>query len=142
MMEVYFELDDLHFADDIAIVSFTKQQTQDKTRLDEEARRVGLKNNIEKTKVLRINARNQEKMTINGQDVEGVEELLYLGDNVCEERGGVKDLKNRLSKARGAFIRLIRTWNFNSISRKTKLRLYKTLVVPVLVYEFKRQTIN
>ena len=46
----------------------------------------------------------------------------------------MKDLKNRRSKARGAFIRLKNMWRSNSISRKTKLRLYKTLAVPVLLY--------
>ena len=46
----------------------------------------------------------------------------------------MKDLKNRRSKARGVFIRLKNMWCSNSISRKTKLRLYKTLVVPVLLY--------
>ena len=39
----------------------------------------------------------------------------------------MKDVKNRQSKARGAFIKLKNVW-------KTKLRLYKTLVVPVLLY--------
>ena len=46
----------------------------------------------------------------------------------------MKDLKNRLSKARGAFVRLRRIWNSSNISRVTKLRLYKTLVLPVLLY--------
>ena len=46
----------------------------------------------------------------------------------------MKDLKNRLSKARGAFNKLKKIWISNNISRKTKLRLYKTLVVPVLLY--------
>ena len=56
------KLDDLDFADDIVLLSSTKQQIQDKTtRLDEEARRVGLKINKEKTKAMRINAKNQEK---------------------------------------------------------------------------------
>ena len=53
---------------------------------------------------------------------------------MCKEGGGMKDLKNRRSKARGAFIRLKNMWRSNSISRKTKLRLYKTLVVLVLLY--------
>ena len=39
----------------------TKQQIQDKTaRMGDEARRVGLKINMDKTKVMRINAKNQE----------------------------------------------------------------------------------
>ena len=62
------KLDDLDFADDIVLLSSTKQQIQDKTtRLEEEARRVGLKINEEKTKTMRINARNQENIIINGQ---------------------------------------------------------------------------
>ena len=60
--KVTSKLDDLDFADDIVLLSSTKQQIQDKKRrLDEEARRVGLKINKEKTKAMRINARNQEK---------------------------------------------------------------------------------
>ena len=46
----------------------------------------------------------------------------------------MKDIKNRLSKARGAFLRPKKIWNSKSVSRRTKLRLYKTLVVPVLLY--------
>ncbi|KAL9987355.1 hypothetical protein ACROYT_G001645 [Oculina patagonica] len=76
---------------------------------------------------MRINARNQEKITINGQDIEDVNEFVYLGAKVCKEGGGMKDLKNRLSKARGAFNKL-KIWISNNILRKTKLRLYKTLV--------------
>ena len=45
-----------------------------------------------------------------------------------------KDLKNRLSKAGSVFVRLKRIWRPKNILRKTKLRLYKTLVVPVLLY--------
>ena len=40
----------------------------------------------------------------------------------------MEDLKNRLLKARSVFVRLQR------ILRRTKLRLYRTLVVPVLLY--------
>ena len=46
----------------------------------------------------------------------------------------MKDLETRLSKARGAYVRQKRIWNSNSILRRTKLRLYKTLVLPVLLY--------
>ena len=96
---------------------------------------MGLKINEEKTKEMRISARNQEKIAINGQDIEDVDELVYLGAKVCKERGGMKDLKNRLSNARGAFNKLKKIWISKNILRKTKLRLYKTLklVVPVLL---------
>ena len=77
------KLDDLDFADDILLLSYTKQQLQDKTtRLNVETRWVGLKINKEKTKAMRINARNQEKIKINGQDIEDVDEFVYLGAKV------------------------------------------------------------
>jgi len=130
------KLDDLDFADDIALLSSTKHQMQCKlNRLNAEAGRVGLKINAQKTKMMRINQNSQEPFTIGAQGrIEDVEEFTYLGAIVCKDGGGMKDLKNRLSKARGAFIRLKKIWRSSNISRKTKLRLYKTLVVPVLVY--------
>ena len=42
----------------------------------------------------------------------------------------MKDLKNRLSKARGTFARLKRIWNSRNIMKRTKLKLFKTVVVP------------
>ena len=95
------KLDDLDFAEDIALISSTKQQIQNKTtKLEEEARRAGLKVNIEKTKTIRINARNQDKTGVNEIDIEEVDEFIYLGAKVCKEEGGMKDLKSRRSKAR------------------------------------------
>ena len=46
----------------------------------------------------------------------------------------MKDLKKRISKARGTFARLKKTFRSSNISRKTKLKLFKTLVVPVVLY--------
>ena len=52
----------------------------------------------------------------------------------------MKDLKkpkrpeNRLLKARSVFVRLKRIWRPKNILRRTKLRLYKTLVVQVLLH--------
>jgi len=124
----------LDFAADIILLSSTKQQILNKaTRLDEEARQVGLKINKEKTQAMRLNARNHEKIIINGQDIEDDNEFMYLEAKFCKKGGGMKDL-NMLSKARGAFNKLKRIWISKNILRKTKLRLYKTLVVPVLLY--------
>ena len=129
------KLDDLDFADDVALLSSKKQHIQNKTtKMDEEASRVGLKINKDKTKVMRINGKSQEKVTVNQQDIGEIEEFNYLGATICKEGGGMKDLKNRLSKARSTFARLKRIWSSRSITKRTKLRLFKTLVVPVLLY--------
>ena len=55
-----------------------------------------LKISNEKTKAMRINARNQEKITINGQDIEDVDEFVYLGAKVWKEGGGMKDFEEQV----------------------------------------------
>ena len=52
---------------------------------------------------------------------------------MCKEGGGMKDIKNRISKARCAFVRLKQVLNSSKISRRTKLKLYKSLIIPVLL---------
>lgn len=102
--------------------------------MDREAKRVGLKINLDKTNVIQINAKNQAPISIVGKNIKEVEEFTYLGAKVNKEGGGMEDLQNRLSKTRGTYVRLIKIWNSKSISRRTKMKLYKTLVLPVLMY--------
>lgn len=49
---------------------------------------------------MRINVKNHGKIKGDGQDIEHVHEFTYLGATICKEVGGIKDLKNRISKAR------------------------------------------
>ncbi len=129
------KLDDLDFADDIVLISSTKKQIQEKTtRLNEEAKRVGLKVNVDKTKIMRINAKYQDRIVIDGNRLDDVEEFSYLGATISKDGGGTRDMKNRLSKARGTFVRLRKIWSSKQILRKTKLKLFNTLVIPVLLY--------
>ena len=137
------KLDDLDFADDIVLLSSTRQQLQNKTaRIDREAKRVGLKTNVDKTKVMKINAKNQEGIDINGSNIDEAAEFTYLGAKVCKEGGGMKDLRNRIAKARGAFVRLKKIWKSKIFTTRTKLRIYKTLVVPVLLYSCETWKVN
>ena len=79
---------------------------------------------------------------MNGLVLEDVEKFIYLGATVCKQGGGEEDIKARLGKARGAFVKLNRVRNSSSVSRRTKIRLYKTLVKPVLMYGCKTWKMN
>ena len=64
------QLEDLDYANDIALISNTWMQAQTKLeRLGRNSEGTGLKININKTKVLRLNARRQDPIKINGTDV-------------------------------------------------------------------------
>ena len=79
-------------------------------------------------------ASSSEKIVVDGKEVDDVEEFTYLGPIVDKVGGGSKDILRRLQKARGAFQRLGRVWAARGIGRRTKIRLFKTLVRPVLLY--------
>ena len=71
---------------------------------------------------------------MDGQGLAEVDEFTYLEATVCKEEGaGMKDPKNRLSKARSALVRLKRIW---------RSKLYKTLVLPVLLYGCETWKVN
>ena len=83
---------------------------------------------------MRINAKNKDRIKVDGQDIEDVKVFAFLEATVRKEERGMRDLENIISKARGAFVRLKKMWRSNKILTKTKLRLYKVLVSPVLLY--------
>ena len=127
-------LEDLHFADDIVLISSKCEHIQNKTnRLVDNAGRVGLKLNAQKCKCMRMNTRREDKVMIGREEVEDVEEFVYLDATVTKEGGGTGDIKKRLSKAQGAFFNFW-IWNTRSIGLNTKIKLFKTLVRPVLLY--------
>ncbi|XP_072025116.1 uncharacterized protein [Amphiura filiformis] len=85
------KLEDLDFADDIALLSSTIQHMQDKaTKLCEFAARTGLKINTKKTEVLRINSKSNTRIVLAGQQLNEVEKYTYLGANVSNQGGGEK----------------------------------------------------
>ena len=128
-------LEDLIFADDIALISSTWSHMQRKTsRLERNAVYVGLKMSVKKTKVMRINARRQDSIKISGSEIEDTDEFTYLGSTATKDGGAEADIRKRLSKARNSFNILGKVLKSESYSRKTKLRLFQGNVIPVLLY--------
>ena len=77
------KLEDLDFADDLALLSSTRRQLQLKNeRLSNASKGTGLKINITKTKVTRFNAASEEKVTVNGEELGDVDSFVYLGAKV------------------------------------------------------------
>ena len=61
------KLEDLDFTDDVALISPTQRHVQLKTnRLAENAESTGPWVNVGKCKVMRVNARNNKAITVNG----------------------------------------------------------------------------
>jgi hypothetical protein len=129
-------LTDLDFADDIALLDSKWTGMMDLTgRVEEEAATVGLKINVDKTKVMATGLKGQTQViSIGGKPVEEVGEFCYLGSVIAGDGSCDKDIRTRLGKANSTFGRLTNIWKNKSLSINIKCRLYEALVMSVLLY--------
>ena len=128
-------LEDLDFADDIALLSYRHQDMQEKTdAMATTAGNLGLKVSTKKTKGMRMNARVQENIKLNGDDIEEVDDFTYLGSKMSNTGDGEVEIRARLTKASQAFASLRSPWKARNIRLKTKLRIFKSNVISTLLY--------
>ncbi|VDP66628.1 unnamed protein product, partial [Schistosoma curassoni] len=94
------QLDDLDFTDDLALLSQTQQQMQEKkTSVAIASTAVGLNIHKGKSKILRYNTACTNPITIDGEDLEAVKAFTYLGSIIDEHGGSDADVKARIGKA-------------------------------------------
>ena len=128
-------LEDLNFADDLALLSHIIQDMRDKTRaLEIQSAKVGLKINATKTKLMRIGTKRSDDVSVAGERVEEVDEFTYLG-SIVSKKGVIEgDNQARIRKARHAFAMLGPKWRSTELTTKTKLRVFGLNVKAVLLY--------
>nr|KAG5705020.1 hypothetical protein BaRGS_018750 [Batillaria attramentaria] len=80
---LWTQLDDLDFADDLALLSHSHSQMQDKTTcLEATSAGTGLKINRRKTELMKINTTANTPVTVGGEPIREVESFVYLGSVV------------------------------------------------------------
>ena len=129
------KLDDLDFADDIALLANKQTHMQDKTNnITENSAKVGLHLNVKKTKVMKINTNNNTPIQVGNEVIENVEKFTYLGSVVTPNGGTEADVHSRINKARASFAQLSKVWSSTNIKIKTKLQIFNSNVKSVLLY--------
>ena len=128
-------LEDIDFADDLALLAQRAQDIEySLRRLVKYAAQVGLKINVTKTKLIRINTTTSCTLVVDGQTIEEIESFTYLGSILSGDGGAELDVNSRIRKARQAFISLNNIWNSTQLTRNLKIRFFKTNCVSVLLY--------
>lgn len=133
----FTRLADLDYADDIVAMAHTmteiKAFTDDLVKF---ASVVGLKVNVAKTKLMKINTQNTRatnQLTVEGVVVEEVENFKYLGSIVNKDGGAECDVKNRIQMAQAAFGMMQSVWRSKQLSESLKIRLFNSNVKSVLL---------
>src|SRR5450830_781585 len=100
-------------------------------RLKVEARRIGLVINATKIKYMRGRGSREDnvnlppRVQIGGDEIEAVDEFVYLGSLVTADNDTSREIQRRIMAGNRAYFGLRRTLRSNRIRRRTKLTIYK-----------------
>ncbi|VDI07663.1 Hypothetical predicted protein [Mytilus galloprovincialis] len=92
------------------------------TELHETGKKLGLKINIKKTKIMKVKTRKGGTVSIEGENIEEVDQFTYLGSIMDRTGGTDADIRTRISKARQAFAMLKPVWKLTAFTENTKIR--------------------
>lgn len=132
----------LAYADDIVLVTRSKTEMQRIfERLEQEARAIGLMINKEKTKFMKIKKGEEEQkrdwkiqVENNVYSFEEVTNFTYLGVTLTNDNEEDTEIKTRIMKGSKCVGSLYKFLKSKSISRAAKLRTYKTIIRPTVLF--------
>nr|VZI37041.1 unnamed protein product [Spirometra erinaceieuropaei] len=133
---------ELLFADDCALNTTSEGEMQRRMDLFSAAcENFGLIINTQKTVVMHhpppnsATTPNAPHINVNGTQLQVVENFPYLGSTLSRNTEIDDEVANRISKASQAFGRLRSTvWNRHGLQLSTKLKMYKAVILPTLLY--------
>ena len=86
--------------------------------------------------------RSMKGATINGVNYEGVTEFIYLGTLISNDNSVRKEIQRRNFAGNRTYFAAISLFRNRFLSRATKIRLYETLIRPVVTYGVKTRTMT
>ena len=108
--------------------------------MKEEGEKVGLKLNIQKTKIMASSPITSWQ--IDGETVETVPDLIFLGSKITADGDCSHEIKRRLLLERIAMTNLDSILKSRDITFSARVRLVKVMVFPVVMYGCKSWTIK
>ena len=101
-------------------------------KVKEESEKVGLKLNIQKTKIMASGSITSWET--DGQTVETVSDLIFLGSKITADGDCSHEIKRRLLLGRKVMTNLDSLFKSRDISLPTQVHLVKAMVFPVVMY--------
>ena len=134
-------INNLRYADDITVMAELEEELQGLLmKVKEESEKVGLKLNIQKTKIMASGPITSWQ--IDGETVETVSDLIFLGSKIAADGDCSDKIKRHLLFGRKVMTNLDSILKSRDITLSTKLHLVKAMVFPVVRYGCKSWTIK
>ena len=123
----------LRYGDDTTLMTESEEELRSLfMKVKEESEKVGLKLNIQKTKIMATGPISSWQ--IDGETVETVSDFIFLGSKIIAECDCSHEIKRRLLLGRKVMTNLDSIFKSRDITLPTKVHLVKAVVFPVVMY--------
>ena len=131
-------INNLRYADDTTLIAESKEELKGLLmKVKEESEKVGLKLNIQKTKIMASGPITSWQ--IGG---ETVADFIFLGSQITADGDCSHEIKRRLLLGRKVMTNLDSMFKSRDVSLPTKVHLVKAMVFPVVMYGCESWTIK
>ena len=140
-MIAWKNINNLRYTDDTTLMAESEEELKSLLmKVKEENEKVGLKLNILKTKIMASSPITSWQ--IDGETMETVTDFIFLGSKVIADDDFSHEIKRHLLLGRKAMTDLDSILKSKDITLPTKVHLVKTMVFPVVMYEYECWTIK
>ena len=134
-------INNLRYADDTTLMAESEEELKSLLmKLKEESEQVGLKLNIQKTKIMASSPITSWQ--IDGGTVETGADFIFLGSKITADGDCSHEIKRRLLLGRKVMTNLDSIFKSRDISLPKKVRLVKATVFPVVMYGCESWTVK
>ena len=134
-------INNLRYADDTTLMAESEEELKSLfMKVKEESEKVGLKLNIQKTKIMASSPTTSWK--IDGETVETVSDFIFGGSKITADGDCNHEIKRLLLLGRKVKNNLDSILKSRDITLSTKVRLIKAMVFPVVMNRCESWTIN
>ena len=126
-------INSLRCADDTTLIAESEEELKSLLmKVKEETEKVGLKLNIQKTKIMASGPITAWE--IDGETVETVSDFNFLGSKITADGDCSHEIKRRLLLGRKVMTNLDSIFKSSDITLPTKVSLVKAMIFPVVMY--------
>ena len=125
-------INNVRYADDTILMAESEELNSLLMRVKEESEKVGLKLNIQKTKIMASGPITSWE--IDGETVETVADFIFLGSRITVDGDCSHEIKKHLLLGRKVMTNLDSLLKSRDITLSTKVCLAKAMVFPVVMY--------
>ena len=134
-------INNLRYADDSTLVAESEEELKSLLmKVKEESEEVGLKLNIQKTKIM--TSGSITSWEIDGETVETVSDFIFLGSKITADGDYSHEIKRRLLLGRKVMSNLDSILKSRDLTLPTKFCLVKAMVFPVVMYGCESWTVK